>query len=34
MPKKEGGLDLIYVATHGCILYTKWIVKCLEGSRL
>ena len=31
IPKVEGGLCLIDVATHGGILATKWVVKCLEG---
>jgi hypothetical protein len=32
MPKDEGGLGLIDVATQGNILAAKWVVRCLEGS--
>lgn len=31
IPKEEGGLGLIDVATQGSILAAKWVVKCLEG---
>lgn len=31
MPKEEGGLNFIDVATQGHILAAKWIVRCLEG---
>lgn len=32
MLKDEGGLGLIDIATHGCILESKWVVRCMEGS--
>lgn len=32
MPKEEGGLGLLDVATQGRILAAKWIVRCLGGS--
>jgi hypothetical protein len=32
MPKDEGGLGLIDVATQGTILVAKWVVRCLEGT--
>jgi hypothetical protein len=31
MPKDEGGLGLINVATQGFILVAKWALRCLEG---
>ena len=31
MLKDDGGLGLIDIATHGCILVVKWVVRCLEG---
>jgi hypothetical protein len=31
MPKDEGNLGLIDVATHGNILGVKWVVRWLEG---
>lgn len=32
MPKEEGGLGLIDVATQGCVLAAKWVIKCVEGA--
>jgi hypothetical protein len=32
MPKDEGGLGLIDVATQGYILEAKWVVRCLENT--
>ena len=30
VPKDVGGLRLIDIVRHGCILATKWVVRCLE----
>jgi hypothetical protein len=32
MSKVEEGHGLIAVATHGSILATKWVVRCIEGA--
>ena len=31
MTKDEGGSGLFDIATHGLILETKWVARCLEG---
>ena len=30
MKKDEVGLGVIDIATHGCILVAKWVVKCVD----
>jgi hypothetical protein len=32
MPKYEGGLGLIDVASQGSILEAKWVIQCSKGS--
>jgi hypothetical protein len=32
MPKDEGGIGLVDVATLGSMFATKWVVRCLDGS--
>jgi hypothetical protein len=32
MPKDEEGLGIIDVVTHGFILVSKWVVRCLKGT--